>query len=75
MNEREEIKKLIEEGKIKEIYAKNFGDENTNISLEIYRCSFCGKEFMLLEIDIPGKTKTNIRKLIYDIKAHLHKHV
>lgn len=74
MNEENEIKKLIEENKIKSIYIKNFTGENENVFIEILKCNFCEKQFLLIRVDLPFKVKTNIKKLLYDIKAHLSKH-
>ncbi|MEM4511497.1 MAG: hypothetical protein QXD25_01665 [Nanopusillaceae archaeon] len=74
MKEKEELEKLINEGKIKSIYQKSFGEENESFYIEVLKCNFCEKTFTLLEINTPYKIKTNIKKLIYDIKAHLNKH-
>ncbi|MEM5806396.1 MAG: hypothetical protein QXO07_01330 [Candidatus Aenigmatarchaeota archaeon] len=74
MKEKEELEKLINEGKIKSIYQKNLSGESEEVYIEILKCGFCEKTFTLLEINTPYKIKTNIKKLLYDIKAHLHKH-
>lgn len=74
MKEKEELQKLINEGKIKSIYQKKLTGENEEAYIEILKCNFCEKTFVMLEINTPYIIKTNIKKLLYDIKAHLHKH-
>lgn len=74
MKEKEEIKKLVEERKLTVLYQKNLDGENENVYIGIYKCNFCEKTFTLIEINTPYKIKTNIKKLVYDIKAHLYRH-
>ncbi|MEM4757884.1 MAG: hypothetical protein QW184_01900 [Nanopusillaceae archaeon] len=74
MMEKKEIKTFLKDGKIEEIYTKNFKDENESVFLEIYKCRNCNKLFLFIEIEKKDKIKTNARKLLYDIKMHLSKH-
>ncbi|MEM4757782.1 MAG: hypothetical protein QW184_01350 [Nanopusillaceae archaeon] len=69
-----EIYKLLEEDKLSLIYSKNFKDNDSDIFLEIYKCKACNKFFALIEVEKKDKIKTNLKRLIYEIKMHLSKH-